>query len=917
MNTVAASSAIATLTNVRHRYGKVIALDGVDLAIPAGCLAGIIGPDGVGKSTLLSLIAGARRVQKGSGVIVLDEDVRSAAARSRMCRRIAYMPQGLGKNLYPTLSVMENICFFADLFGEKGAEREKRIAHLLQATGMARFTDRPAAKLSGGMKQKLSLCCSLIHEPDLLILDEPTTGVDPLSRRQFWQLLDDLRAQRPTMSIIVATAYMEEASSFDWLAMMDAGRVLAQGSPTALLQQTGVSNLDAAFIQLLPPEKREGHVEPVLPPLKDDHQNNIVISAHNLSCRFGDFTAVDNVNFEIHQGEIFGFLGSNGCGKTTTMKMLTGLLPATAGEALLFGKPVDVGDISTRHRIGYMSQSFSLYEELNVIQNLELHGRIFAMSSEQIHARSETLLRDMQLSVYAQQPAGSLPLGVRQRLSLAVAVIHNPMMLILDEPTSGVDPVARDSFWELLIDLSRNQGVTIFITTHYMNEADRCDRISLMDAGKVLASGSPEDIRQQFSVPSLEEAFIQVLEQARPADSKHLAAITSAVEKKSLAQVAEGGDKYFSLQRLKAYARRETLEIMREPIRLMFAFVAPLFLMMVLGMGINFDVDKLEFAVLDQDHTPASREYIDHFSASDYFFSHGALSSYAQLQEKLASGELLFALEIPSGFGKDLDAGKEPSVAVQINGSYPFRAERARSYIQGIHQQYLQQLLRERRIKMPEEPYRLETRFQYNQEMLSAYAIVPSIIAVLVTMIPMMLMAVAVVREKELGSIINFYATPTRRLEFLWGKQVPYVVIAMINFLCLVLLTRFVFQVPLLGSLPVLMFAGICYSWVATSFGLLISSFTRTQIAALFAALIISMIPSVNFSGMLKPVASLEGGAYWFGTFFSTTYLLNITVGTFTKGLYFADLWKNFAVMAVHFSVFTIGSALLLRKQEA
>ncbi|MEZ5436611.1 MAG: ribosome-associated ATPase/putative transporter RbbA [Pseudomonadales bacterium] len=916
MNTAAA--AVATLAQVRHRYGKVIALDGVDLAIPAGCLAGIIGPDGVGKSTLLSLIAGARRVQKGSGVTVLDEDMHSAAARSRMCRRIAYMPQGLGKNLYPTLSVMENICFFADLFGEKGIEREQRIAHLLQATGMTRFADRPAAKLSGGMKQKLSLCCSLIHEPDLLILDEPTTGVDPLSRRQFWQLLDDLRAQRPSMSIVVATAYIEEASSFDWLAMMDAGNVLAQGSPTALLQQTGANNLDAAFIRLLPPEKREGHVEPVLPPLQDAHQNNIVISARNLSCRFGDFTAVDSVNFEIRQGEIFGFLGSNGCGKSTTMKMLTGLLPATEGEAFLFGNPVNADDISARNRLGYMSQSFSLYEELNVIQNLELHGRIFAMSGEQIRARCETLLREMQLAPYAQQPAGSLPLGVRQRLSLAVAVIHNPVMLILDEPTSGVDPVARDSFWELLIDLSRKQGVTIFITTHYMNEADRCDRISLMDAGKVLASGSPEDIRQQFQVPTLEDAFIQVLEQARAGDEKSstVIAVVHAEHTAADNSLAER-DKHFSFQRLRAYARRETLELMREPIRLLFAFVAPLFLMMVLGMGVNFDVDRLDFAVLDQDNTPASREYIDRFSASDYFVSYGALHSYTQLQQKLSSGQLLFALEIPSGFGADLAAGREPAVAVQINGGYPFRAERARNYILGIHQQYLQQLVREQRVQMPAEPYRLETRFQYNQEMLSAYAIVPSIIAVLVTMIPTMLMAVAVVREKELGSIINFYATPTRRLEFLWGKQVPYVMIAMINYLCLVLITRFAFQVPLLGSLPVLMIAGVCYSWVATSFGLLISAFTRTQIAALFAALIISMIPSVNFSGMLKPVASLEGGAYWFGTFFPTTYLLNITVGTFTKGLYFADLWKNFAVMAVHFLVFTLGSVLLLRKQEA
>jgi ribosome-dependent ATPase len=906
--------AVATLAGVQHRYGKVAALDGVNLSIPSGCLAGVIGPDGVGKSTLLGLVAGARRVQRGD-VHVMAENVREAAARDRVCRRIAYMPQGLGKNLYPTLSIAENIQFFAALFGEKGAACDARIAYLLQATGLAPFVNRPAAKLSGGMKQKLGLCCALIHEPDLLILDEPTTGVDPLSRRQFWQLLSDLRQQRPTMSIVVATAYMEEASAFDWLAMMDAGQVLAQGSPTELLQQTGASNLDAAFIRLLPTEKREGYVEPVLPPLSDDHQA-IVISARNLSRRFGDFTAVDSVNFEIRQGEIFGFLGSNGCGKTTTMKMLTGLLPATEGEALLFGNVVDVDDINTRKRIGYMSQSFSLYEELSVMQNLELHGRIFGMSSDNIRQRSEKLLCDMDLQPYAQQAAGSLPLGVRQRLSLAVAVIHDPVMLILDEPTSGVDPVARDGFWELLIDLSRNQGVTIFITTHYMNEAERCDRISLMNAGKVLASGSPDEIRQQFSVETLEDAFILVLEQSQPVELD-----TSSVHTLIKEQLPENSHAvdvgFFSWQRLSAYARRETLELLREPIRLLFAFVAPLFLMIVLGMGVNFDVDSLKFSVLDRDHSPASREYIDHFRAGAYFVEQAPLLNADDIDKKLSSGELLFTVEIPSGFGKQLDAGQQPSVAVHINGSYPFRAERARSYILGVHQQYLQELKRENRVQMPDEPYRLETRFQYNQEMLSANAIVPSIIAVLVTMIPTMLMAVAIVREKELGSIINFYATPTRRLEFLWGKQVPYVVIAMINYLCLVLLTRFAFQVPLLGSLPVLLLAGFCYSWVSTAFGLLISAFTRTQIAALFAALIISMIPSVNFSGMLKPVASLEGGAYWFGTVFPTTYLLNITVGTFTKGLYWVDLWKNFVVMAGHFFIFTLCSALLLRKQEA
>lgn len=561
---------VAVIDGVDHRYAAVTALDRISLQIPQGILAGIIGPDGVGKSTLLGLIAGAKKIQSGK-VSVFQQDLSDSKVRDALCRRIAYMPQGLGKNLYPTLSVLENIRFFARLFGERGAAYEQRLQHLLDATGLAPFIHRPAAKLSGGMKQKLGLCCALIHEPDLLILDEPTTGVDPLSRRQFWQLLDDLRERRPDMSIIVATAYMEEASHFDWLAMMDAGKVLAQGKPAALLQQTGTTNLDAAFIRLLPEHKRENHQEPVLPPL-DDQLHGVAISARNLSRKFGDFVAVDNVSFEIRQGEIFGFLGSNGCGKTTTMKMLTGLLPATEGEALLFGKPVDVKDINTRRQIGYMSQSFSLYEELTVQQNLDLHGHIFGLSKSEIASRSRELLDIMQLMPYVTQPTSALPLGVRQRLSLAVAIIHRPSILILDEPTSGVDPVARDQFWMLLIDLCRNQRVTIFITTHYMNEAERCDRLSLMDSGRVLASGSPQEIKQQFGVETLEDAFIHVLEQSRPEEVvKRVEPVQEAVQPLGKKHRAD----FFSIGRMWAYAYREMLELLREPVHITFSLLAP------------------------------------------------------------------------------------------------------------------------------------------------------------------------------------------------------------------------------------------------------------------------------------------------------------------------------------------------------
>jgi ribosome-dependent ATPase len=424
------------------------------------------------------------------------------------------MPQGLGRNLYPTLSVFENLDFFGRLFGQPKREREQRIADLLAATGLDPFPDRPAGKLSGGMKQKLSLCCSLIHDPDLLILDEPTTGVDPLSRRQFWELIDRIRKQRPTMSVIVATAYMEEAERFDWLAAMDDGRVIASGTPAELKARGGnKSTLDEAFINLLPASKRAGHEAVVVAP-RPVIEGPPAIEADGLTCRFGQFTAVDHVSFRIERGEIFGFLGSNGCGKSTTMKMLTGLQPATAGEARLLGRPLDASDMATRQRVGYMSQFFSLYAELTVRQNLELHAHLFQLPSERKQPRVQEMLERFDLLGVADSRPESLPLGQKQRLQLAVAILHNPEVLILDEPTSGVDPVARDAFWRYLIDLSRDEGVTIFLSTHFMNEAERCDRISLMHAGKVLAVGTAKDLSQRRGTDNLEEAFIGYLEDA-------------------------------------------------------------------------------------------------------------------------------------------------------------------------------------------------------------------------------------------------------------------------------------------------------------------------------------------------------------------------------------------------------------------
>jgi ribosome-dependent ATPase len=905
---------IARLEGLSHRYGAVSAVDHIDLQIPGGCMAGLIGPDGVGKSSLLALISGVRKIQQGN-VAVLGGDMRNSRDRRRVCPRIAYMPQGLGRNLYMTLSVFENVDFFGRLFGQSRAERQWRIEELLTGTGLAPFADRPAGKLSGGMKQKLGLCCALIHDPDLLILDEPTTGVDPLSRRQFWQLIDRIRTRREGMSVLVATAYMDEAEDFDWLVAMDEGKVLASGSPAELMSRTGTDDLDSAFIQLLPEERRRGHRTLSMPPRTTQAKGPPAIQAEGLTKRFGDFTAVDHVNFTIERGEIFGFLGSNGCGKTTTMKMLTGLLPSSEGKAALFGHAVDTNDLETRKRVGFMSQAFSLYTELTVRQNLELHARLFHLPTEQISGRMRELIERFGLGDYVDDLAAKLPLGIRQRLSLAVAVIHGPEILILDEPTSGVDPVARDAFWELLIDLSRNDGVTIFVSTHFMNEAERCDRISLMHSGLVLASDTPAALVQAHGAKTLEDAFISYLEDA--------AAVVPKEEINAGPVLHPAADRHYragglSPLRLFGYARRETLELLRDPIRLIFALLGSVILIFILGYGITFDVEDLAFAVLDRDGTPQSRDYAQNLSGSRYFIEHPAVRDPAELEQRMKSGELSVAFEIPPDFGKDLKRGRSSQIGVWIDGAMPFRGETIRGYVQGLHLQYLSDLARRTRGDIPQiTAADIEVRYRYNQDFKSIYAMVPAVIPILLVFIPAILMALGVVREKELGSITNLYATPVTRLEFLLGKQLPYIGVSMINFFGLVALAIVVFGVPLKGSMLALTVGALFYVTATTGLGLLMSAFTKTQIAALAGTAILTLLAAVNFSGLTEPVSSLQGAGAVLGRMFPTTYFLIISRGTFTKALGFSELYGDLIALAAFIPVLTLLSLALLKKQEA
>ena len=1196
-----------TISHLTHRYGKTLALNDLSLTLPRGLTVGLIGPDGVGKSTLLALIAGVRRIQSGE-LHVLGGDMRKPADRQALSHRIAYMPQGLGRNLYPTLSVYENIDFHARLFGLPARERRARIARLLEATGLAPFPDRATGKLSGGMKQKASLCCALVHAPDLLILDEPTTGVDPLSRRQFWALVADLQRETAGMTVLVATAYIEEAEPFAQLWAMDAGKLLVN-APTREVM-AGHANLEEAYIRLLPPEKQQGTGGLDLTPFVADPRLPPAIEAHGLTKRFGDFTSVDNVSFTIQQGEIFGFLGSNGCGKSTTMKMLTGLLQATSGTAELLGAPVDAGSVATRMRVGYMSQAFSLYEELTVRQNLALHARLYRLGARSKAAIKEGLEQFDLVDVADTKPA-ALPLGIRQRLQLAAACLHRPEVLILDEPTSGVDPAARDMFWRHLLRMSREDKITIFVTTHFMNEAARCDRISFMHQGRVLAVGTPAELVAQYQAPNLEEAFVQYLlldeaaqkekagemattaqspavlppplqrsaagegwgggsvrtssadvetssattanepptaapsptelppppvgegggggskkssvasfmsaetasttEEGLEGGSEHApttnaglhsdtesappqgvnpslppprpsptggggftveesasaeaaatlpppqpsptggggltveegtsdstisdneppaitagdtptaaqsstdlpppqpspaadasascegggytatesataneppaiiaddtptaaqsptvlpppsqrsaagegwggssARISSADVETSSATTANepptaapspaelppppvgegggGGSKQSSaasfqslrgwLATIRTFAIREGKELLRDHVRTFFALFGPVILMTAVTWGVSFDVGNLAFAVRDRDQSAESRAIVEYFAGSSQFHQLPPLAADADIDTALESSAAKMIIDIPPAFGRDLLRGTRPEIGFYLDGAESFNASNLTGYIASILGDYARDQAHAHGIRLPPDAAQLVPRFRYNPDFKSILAIAPGVLMLALSLFPAMMAAVGVVREREIGSIANFYASPASRLQFLLGKQLPYLAAAMLSFLILYLMMRYWFGVPLNGSAAALLTGTLLMCATTTATGLLVSCFTRSQVAAIFITAVGTVMPAMSFSGFLVPVSSLQGGAYIMGKILPSAWYANLTTGTFVKGLGYPDLVREHFILGGYYLIILTLAVLNLKKQE-
>ncbi|WP_449257236.1 ATP-binding cassette domain-containing protein [Bosea sp. (in: a-proteobacteria)] len=555
------------------------AVDRISLTVRAGELTALVGPDGAGKTTLMRMIAGLLRPDAGS-LAVLGIDV--AADPQSVQDRISYMPQRFG--LYEDLSVQENLDLYADLHGVPQKERRERFGRMLAMTDLTRFTGRPAGKLSGGMKQKLGLACTLVRSPDLLLLDEPSVGVDPLSRRDLWkivqQLIDDEK-----LSVIVSTAYMDEAERCAQVFVMNKGRLLADGPPAELqkrargltftasppegmparelqarlidapdlivdavprggnvsfirqqdadkaqfgelLHEASVEpreeELEDAFMMLLRQHEREGGeaaAKPATEPVSAEPRRNgdkPVIVVRDLVRKFGDFTAVASTSFDVAKGEIFGLLGPNGAGKTTTFRMLCGLLPATSGHLEVAGLNLRTARAEARGRIGYVSQKFALYGNLSVRENLEFFGGAYGLGRKALQERVAVSLERFSLDPAAQ--SGLLPAGYKQRLAMATGLLHEPDILFLDEPTSGIDPLARRAFWRTITSLAKG-GVTIIITTHFMEEAEYCDRIAIQDAGEMLALGTPREVRNQAgdAGTDMNSAFIAIVEQGRAA----------------------------------------------------------------------------------------------------------------------------------------------------------------------------------------------------------------------------------------------------------------------------------------------------------------------------------------------------------------------------------------------------------------
>ncbi len=897
----------------RRNTGEVVrALDNISVQVQRGKVTALVGPDGAGKTTLLRLAAGLMSADSGELEVL---GINVAADPQQVQDRIGYMPQRFG--LYEDLSVQENLNLYADLNNVSIAERRERYPQLLEMTALGPFVGRLAGQLSGGMKQKLGLACTLVRSPELLLLDEPTVGVDPLSRRDLWAIIQQLTGEQ-NLTVLLSTAYLDEAQRCDEAIVLHEGHVLAESPPeeisrlaadrTFLLQPQAKQSARGLQAQLLDepqvidavPEggkvrlvlRRDVDVEttvqqlagenwpiPATPKFEDGFmillhtstaaataghelqlarppqnlENGAVVEVHDLVRQFGNFTAVDHLSFEVRQGEVYGLLGPNGAGKTTTFRMLCGLLPATSGTLRVAGVDLRLARASARQRIGYVAQKFSLYAQLTVVENLEFFCGAYGLRGQQRRQRVHWALEQFELQPFANLPSGQLPGGYKQRLAMAVALVHEPAILFLDEPTSGVDPLARREFWQRITALAA-QGVTVIVTTHFMEEAEYCDRVAILDAGRILAQGTPGELRSQAersinSESTMEDAFIAIVEKARRGSSNGNE--EQLKQAKTPLPVDFGSHPDWMRpkgRRVWALVKKESRQMVRDASSIAIGIVLPVILILLFGYGLSLDVRNIPLAVVMEEPSPDAIDLAAGFELSPYF-EPVTTTAMPEARRMMRARKVDAIVRIQSDFGRDLSLG-DAKVQILVQGTDANRARIIQAYAQGAVGRWSARRGAQGQVTVAG-PVAVADRLWFNAANESRYFLVPGLIVLIMTLIGSFLTTLVMAREWERGTLEALFVTPVRAGEILLGKTIPNFGLGMIGLVLCVVTAKFLFHVPLRGSIWLLTASSMLYLVVALALGLLISTAVKSQFVASQITILITFLPALMLSGFL------------------------------------------------------------------
>jgi ABC-type multidrug transport system ATPase subunit/ABC-type multidrug transport system permease subunit len=894
------------------------AITQITTRIKRGSITGLVGPDGAGKTTLMRIIAGLLTITKGHLSV---EGLDPCKDTSQIRAILGYMPQKFG--LYEDLTVIENLVLYADLRGVLEEERTRVFDELLNFTDLKRFTTRPTGKLSGGMKQKLGLACALLGHPKILLLDEPSVGVDPISRRELWKMVKTLIASGIT--VIWSTSYLDEAELCDEVLLMNEGKLLYSGDPADLTQKMQGRSIQVQHIQGnhrlvlqhalrskevidgviqglnvrlvlkekdVPPDLTlldagpEAILVPVEPRFEDGFidilgggpggdsvltkimkqvpqfaNSDAVIEAVSLTKKFGSFIAANDISFKVERGKIFGLLGPNGAGKSTTFKMMCGLLTPTSGTAKVLGIDLQKSASQARQKIGYMAQKFSLYGDLTVQQNLQFFSGIYGLVGTAQTDRIAAMVQAFNLESFLNTTTNELPLGFKQRLALACAIMHEPAVLFLDEPTSGVDPISRREFWTHINGLVE-KGVTVMVTTHFMDEAEYCDQIGLVYQGKLIAIGTPDQLKTlarstEHPDPTMEDTFINLIMKQDEKNQESATESTSVtMSTTDYLQQNSFIAHHDSIRRWLAMCRKEYFQIVRDPSSILMAFVLPMIMLFIFGFGLNLDSAKIRLGIVMNDKSPDARHFENAFLYSPYI-DVIPLENQSDAAKQLTAGNIRGFVMIQPNFGV---RNKQPNgiapVQLITDGAETNTANFVTSYATGAWLKW-QELKGLETATPTHETVSIESRYWFNPGAISRYFLVPGSIAIIMTVIGALLTSLVVAREWESGTMEALLSTPITKMEFLLSKLVPYYLLGIISMIVCTLIAVTVLRTPFHGSILLLFILTSLFLGCALGLGLLLSTATRNQFNAAQAALNIAYLPAMMLSGFVYEIHSM------------------------------------------------------------